>query len=268
VNGSGVSVIGLADVADSLNALETVVYGEPRDFTLFEALCKNYQGHDALLARLRNPDKTPRFGNGCDAADKNAIWLMGILHEATRCRRNYRRGYYHAGYWSMTNHAGFGRFLGATPNGRQAGESFASGLTPCSGVTPSLTPALCSLAKLPAECVPNGMAVNLKFTREAEMLANFVAVVASYFDLGADYGTGGMEIQFNVTSHRDFVDAVNDPSRYQQLLVRVSGYTAYFKDLNPQMQKEIIDRTEYQLSTGCAVKYPPFPLPTGGNHVS
>ena len=48
---------------------------------------------------------------------------------------------------------------------------------------------------------------------------------------------------------------------YLKLLVRVSGYTAYFKDLNPQMQKEIIDRTEYELSTGRAIPYDPIPLP-------
>ena len=272
LNGSGIAVIGLADVADSLNALETVVYGEPRDFTLYEALRREYQGYDALLARLRNPEKTPRFGNDADAADSNAIWLVRILHEATSGRRNYRGGCYHVGFWSMTNHAGFGRFIGATPNGRKGGENFASGLTPCSGVTPALTPALCSVAKLPVECVPNGMAVNLKFTPDdgdaQHMLDNFAAAVAGYFDLGADHGTGGMEIQFNVTSHRDFIAAVQDPSRYQELLVRVSGYTAYFKDLNPRMQKEIIDRTEYQLSSGRAVPYDPFPLPTGGNYGS
>jgi hypothetical protein len=50
------------------------------------------------------------------------------------------------------------------------------------------------------------------------------------------------------------------------LLVRVSGYTAYFKDLNPQMQKEIIDRTEYRLSSGDAVPYEPFALTKGADH--
>lgn len=270
LNGSGITIIGLADVADSLNALETVVYGtRPRDVSLFEALRKNYEGYDALLARLRNPQATPRFGNDSEASDANAVWILRTLHDAARVRKNYRGGYYHIGYWSMTNHAGFGRFIGATPNGRKAGENFSSGLTPCSGVTPTLTPALHSVARLPAECVTNGMAVNLKFTPDdgdrERMLDSFTAAAAGYFDLGAGQGTGGMEIQFNVTSHRDFVEAVRDPSRYQQLLVRVSGYTAYFKDLNPQMQKEIIDRTEYQLSTGRAVPYDPFPLPTGGD---
>jgi formate C-acetyltransferase len=167
----------------------------------------------------------------------------------------------------MTNHAGFGRFSGATPNGRRAYENFSSGITPCSGVTPSLTPALHSVASLPTESITNGVALNLKFTPNdgdpVRMLDNFVAFVKGYFDANGDQRAGGMEIQFNVTSRADFIAAVEDPSRYDELLVRVSGYTAYFKDLNPQMQKEIIERTEYRLSTGGAASYEPLPLVKG-----
>ena len=93
------------------------------------------------------------------------------------------------------------------------------------------------------------------------MLDNFVATVSGYFDDLGGEREGGMEIQFNVTNRAKFEDAVAHPEEYPELLVRVSGYTAYFKDLNPQMQKEIIDRTEYLLSTGRAVPYKPFPLP-------
>jgi formate C-acetyltransferase len=69
-----------------------------------------------------------------------------------------------------------------------------------------------------------------------------------------------MEIQFNITNREVFEDAVKNPDKYPELLVRVSGYTAYFKDLNPFMQKEIIDRTEYQLLQGKAIPYEPFSL--------
>jgi len=70
-----------------------------------------------------------------------------------------------------------------------------------------------------------------------------------------------MEIQFIIKDHSTLADAVKDPEAHSELLVRVSGYTAYFKDLNPQMQKEIIDRTEYCLSDGKMIPYDPFPLP-------
>ena len=113
------------------------------------------------------------------------------------------------------------------------------------------------------------MALNLKFTsppnkeNEEEMrdyLNRFVAYVKAYFDSNKGNGNGGIEIQFNITKHEDFVDAVKNPDKYPELLVRVSGYTAYFKDLNPYMQKEIIDRTEYQLLSGKSIPYDPFPL--------
>jgi pyruvate-formate lyase len=158
----------------------------------------------------------------------------------------------------MTNHAGFGRLSRATPNGRRDGENFTSGMTPVSGVTPWLTPALNSVASIPASLLGNGLAVNLKYTPDKnhrdKMLDDFVASVEGYFD-AAHGGTGGMEIQFNVTGHADFLDAVKNPQAHDQLLVRVSGYTAYFKDLTPQMQQEIIDRTEYDLATGQAVQF-------------
>lgn len=164
----------------------------------------------------------------------------------------------------MTNHAGFGRLTEALPNGRKAHENFTSGITPVSGVTLDLTRALNSVANQPAKFLSNGVALNLKYTPEDNnggMLNNFVATVEAYFDDLNGKRDGGMEIQFNITTHDTFVKAVRDPERYPELLVRVSGYTAYFKDLNPQMQKEIIDRTEYLLSAGRSNYYEPFPLP-------
>jgi len=272
LNASGIAVIGLADVADSLTAIETLVYQEGRiEFAGFlDALRHNYEGYEWLLTRLRDPQRTPRFGNDHPQADANAVWLIRMLDEAVKGRLNYRGGRYRVGYWTMTNHAGFGRLMGATPNGRKAGENFSSGLTPCSGVTPFLIPALRSVAKLPPEAITNGMALNLKFTPEEgdrdRMLESFAAAVKGYFEAADGQSAGGMEIQFNVTSHRRFLAALEAPSQFEQLLVRVSGYTAYFKDLNPQMQQEIIERTEYRLSTGEAVSYEPVPLAKGASH--
>ncbi len=82
------------------------------------------------------------------------------------------------------------------------------------------------------------------------MLDNFAATVKAFFS--GDHGTrdGGFEIQFNVVNRETFEDARKHPEKYPELLVRVSGYTAYFRDLNPQMQKEVMERTEYLLSSG------------------
>jgi formate C-acetyltransferase len=232
---------------------------------LIGALERNFEGDkddEALQLRLANQDKTPKYGNDRPMADKNVRRIVELLDETFGAIENYRGGKYRVGYWTMTNHAGFGRLMGALPNGRKAHENFTSGITPVSGVTPDLIKTLKSVADLPPECLSSGVALNLKFTPkdgdEKEMLKNFVAHVEAYF--GEAEEVGGMEIQFNVTTHDKFIDAVDHPEYYPELLVRVSGYTAYFKDLNPRMQKEIIDRTEYLLSAGKAVPYEPFKL--------
>ncbi len=105
-----------------------------------------------------NPSKTPRYGNDAPEADALAAKIVKMLDNSFRQKENYRGGKYRVGYWSMTIHAGFGRLTGSTPNGRKAGENFASGITPVSGATPHLTPALNSLAKLPAEALSSGVA--------------------------------------------------------------------------------------------------------------
>jgi pyruvate-formate lyase len=113
----------------------------------------------------------------------------------------------------------------------------------------------------------NGVALNFKYSPEPGseelMLKNFVASVEGYFS-GNGNNEGGMEIQFNIVNHDTFIEAMKDPDKHRELLVRVSGYTAYFKDLNPRMQKEIVDRTEYLLANGKSVDYPPVALPKEG----
>jgi formate C-acetyltransferase len=271
INSSGVTIIGLADVADSLSAVERVVF-EERSVSfaeLLKALRSDFSSYEALQRRLANPDKTPKYGNEDPAADANVAWLTELLDQIFDAHTNYRGGRYRVGYWTMTNHAGFGRLMQAMPNGRRARENFTSGITPVSGVTPYLTKALNSVARLPSRHMASGVALNLKYTPEdgdrGAMLDRFAATVEGYFDDREGQTDGGMEIQFNVTTHDTFVDAVAHPENYPELLVRVSGYTAYFRDLNPRMQKEIIDRTEYRLSSGRMVAFEPFPLGEEGN---
>jgi len=260
-NSSGVTIIGLADVADSLSAIERLVFGEPKvPFEeLIDAVKSDFTRHKALLARLANPKLCPTFGNEDPLADGNARWLVEVLDSAFSAYKNVRGGQYRVGYWTMTNHAGLGALTLAMPSGRRARQNFASGITPRSGTTPELLAALHSVASLPAASIGNGMALNLKFVPEAcdsasleRMVENFRSIVEGYFAPEND-NPGGMEIQFNVTSSDDLRHALKNPEELKTLLVRVSGYTAYFKDLPAEMQQEIITRTQYLLSTGHSV---------------
>ncbi len=259
INSSGVAVIGLADVADSLSAINEVVF-DPAPLPdervcfgqLLHALKEDFKGYESLYRRLKNAGKTPKFGNEDSNADENVKWLLSLLDGAFGNKVSYRLGHYRVGYWTLTTHTGFGRLMGATPNGRKSGEAFASGLTPVSGVTPWLTKTCNSVAHVAhrkSQCISNGMAFNVKFTPEGDkMLDRLINSVSGYFS------KGGMEIQFNIIPHMDLDRAMSHPEEYPDLLVRVSGYTAYFKDLGPEMQREIMNRTEFLAS-------PDKPLP-------
>jgi formate C-acetyltransferase len=266
INGSGIAIIGMADVTDSLSAIERWVFKGPDTMPfadLRKALDEDFPKEE-LRAKLGNPLKTPKYGTGEPAANANAKWLVETIDGLLEGRKNYRGGDYHAGYWTMTNHAGIGKFVGALPSGRKKAMNLASGITPVSGQADSLPAVLGAVASLPSKSITNGMAFNLKLLPDegdrAHMVGKMLAYVKGYFDDKND--DGGMEIQFNVTDHAKFVEVAKDPDNpaYRDLLVRVSGYTAYFKDLAPRMRAEIIDRTEYKLSTGTAVKYDPYPL--------
>jgi pyruvate formate-lyase/glycerol dehydratase family glycyl radical enzyme len=259
INSSGVSIIALADTADSLNVIRELCFNPAPDrriplSTMMEAISANFAGFDDLYARTK---KVPKYGNDNPGANENAQWLVTTLDAAFRGKNNYRGGKYRVGYWTMTIHAGLSAVTGALPNGRKDGENFASGITPVSGVATHLTSALNSAAMLPSRALSSGVALNIKFAPEQDekaMLDHFTPLIKGYFAEDKP-DPGGIEIQFNIMDHETFLDAMAHPENYPYLLVRVSGYTAYFRDLSPQMQKEIMERTEYDLSSGASHSY-------------
>jgi formate C-acetyltransferase len=152
----------------------------------------------------------------------------------------------------MTNHAGQGKLAGALPNGRRAGRVFASGITPVSQAASDLAACLLSVGSHDARLIPGGEAFNLKYPaiEGPEDLQRFTGAIEAYMR------AGGLQIQFNIMSYETLIDAKAHPERYPDLLVRVSGYSAYFRDLNDAMKDEIITRTAYDLGAGKAAPFP------------
>ncbi len=254
-NSSGATHIGFADVVDSLNAIEQAVFVDGR-YSFAELLAgvrSDFAGPtgEAMRLYLR---RTPRFGTEHPLARRNARNLVQHLFTRYQSFTNYRGGPYRPSYWTMTNHAGLGAVSGALPSGRRAGRVFASGITPVSGAAPALTACLNTVAELGGEQVPGGWALNIKYTPEADrtvMAARFADTIEAYFR------AGGHQVQFNIMTYEDLMDARDHPEKYPDLLVRVSGYSAYFNDLNERMQEELITRTQYDLTGGHAVPLPP-----------
>jgi pyruvate formate-lyase/glycerol dehydratase family glycyl radical enzyme len=256
-NSSGATIIGLSEVVDSVTAIQEFVYKNPGETinaaaaeSMIDAINANWKGFANLQALVKNSEE--KFGRDDPVKSKmakdNAVWLMGLIHDNFRPRENYRGGRYNAGYWTMTYHAGFGKITGALPSGRNDRESFASGITPVSGSAPELNPCLNFVGGLNHRQITNGQALNLKYYPPTTTLPDFAKTIETYFRMG------GLQVQFNIIDRetlnywKDYL--AKHPYEHPHLLVRVSGYTAYFEDLNPQMQQEIIDRAEYDLATG------------------
>lgn len=253
-NSSGATHIGFADTVDSLNAIEKIVFIERKcsiDELLY-ALKKDFRGYKRLQKYLIN--KTPKYGTEDPIAVKNSQRLIEFLYNLYQSKTNYRGGKYRPAYWTMTSHSGQGRLTGALPNGRKAEEPFASGITPVSGAARELTACLRTVGDLNSMCIPGGEALNLKFTsiENNEDIEKFADFVETYFRIG------GLQVQFNIMSYEMLLDAKKHPEKYPELMVRVSGYSAYFKDLNEKMKDELITRTEYNLRTGMAVPFKGF----------
>ncbi|MDD5640838.1 MAG: pyruvate formate lyase family protein, partial [Syntrophales bacterium] len=138
-NFSGAAMIGLADVVDSVTAIQE--FGFPHNGNamakMIAAIESDWgEGYRDLYAKVKN--SSHKYGTDSPLAKDNAKWLMEFLHNTFQSKEHYRGGKYTVGYWTMTNHAGFGMLTGALPNGRRKGESFASGITPVSGSAPVL----------------------------------------------------------------------------------------------------------------------------------
>jgi formate C-acetyltransferase len=262
-NSSGATHIAFADVCDSLNAVEDAVYLNKR-VTLAqmkEAVEKNFEGYEELHAYIKN--KVPKYGmddsqEAHPIAVKNSQRLIRFLYDFYQSHTNYRGGKYRPAFWTMTNHAGLGKIGKALPSGRKAHEVFSSGITPASQCAKDLTGAYMSVAKLDSKYIPGGVALNMKYTPEPKptnkkrdsTLKHFTDMVEGYFK------SGGMQVQYNIQTYETLIDAQKHPEKYPELIVRVSGYSAYFKDLNEHMKHELITRTQYDLDTGKAVPLP------------
>jgi len=245
-NSSGVALIGLADVVDSLVAVKKLVYEQKRvDFpTLLDALKKDFQGYETLHARIEN--KIPKFGSGDPETLAMAQGMMDHLYDMYRGFPHYRGGHYTTGYWSMSNHVAFGVLSGALPSGRRKNKPFTPGITPAPETRDTLLQNIQTVASLDPLKMPNNIAFNVKVVPDPndtpeEALDTMTAYAKTYLE------NGGMQMQFNVISTETLRDAMEHPENHRNLMVRISGYNAYFVELNQDLQEELVCRAEHSL---------------------
>jgi len=235
--------VGLGTMTDAMTAVKYHVF-DRRTCTmeaLLRALKDDFQGNERLRQMLLN--RTPRYGNDNDYADKVMSELFDAYFDAVDGRKNLRGGRYHINLLPTTVHIYFGSVLGATPDGRKSAQPVSEGVSPVQGADrKGPTAVLKSVAKMD-HFRTGGTLLNQKFTPQLlesdEDLDKFVGLIRTYFRLG------GHHIQFNVVDSATLRAAQEDPDEYRHLIVRVAGYSDYFCDLSQALQDEIIARTEH-----------------------
>lgn len=244
-NLSGIQMIQVANLADSLAAIKQLIYDEGRveKGEMLDALKHDFEGYEFLRAMCLN--KVPKYGNDVDWVDGMGTKWAEYFKNRLRTFTNYRGGPYHTGMYTVSAHVPMGENVGATPDGRHAKEPLADGgMSPVYGRdVKGPTAVLKSVSKLDKNLTTNGGLLNMKFLPEffknEAGIDKFAKFLRSFVDLEIPH------IQFNVVRKEDLIAAKKNPEQYRGLTVRVAGYTAYFTELADELQNEIIARTSY-----------------------
>ncbi|GAB4364129.1 MAG: glycyl radical protein [Calditrichia bacterium] len=244
-NSSYIQGVGMGTITDSLSAIKYHVFDQ-RDLTmedLLSALKNNFEDREELRQMLL--ERTPKYGNDDDYADDLLREVFEAFFVSVDGRPNTKGGHFRINLLPTTVHVYFGSKLGATPDGRQARTPISEGISPVQGADKrGPTAVLKSAAKID-HLRTGGTLLNQKFTPQvlaSESAENkLVDLIRTYFKMD------GHHIQFNVVTAETLRKAQKEPEKYRDLIVRVAGYSDYFVDLTPELQEEIIRRTEQML---------------------
>ena len=243
-NTTGAANIGLADIVDSLMAVKKLVFDERKvGFReLNDAVDSGFKKAAKVQALVQN--KVPLFGSGDPEAAAMANRVASLIHGIYASHRNYRGGRYTSGFWSMSQHTAYGNLSGTLPSGRLAGKPFTPGLTPEPHASRNYLDFISAVAGLDPVNMDNNMAFNVKLAPSpSDSRDKIVSTMAGYVKTYCSLG--GMQMQFNVVDSRMLKDAMAHPEDYRDLIVRISGYNAYFVALSRAQQLELIGRAEY-----------------------
>jgi len=234
---------GLAIVADSFAAVEQRVEKEGKISwaKLFEVLDNNFEGIEGLRIKtlLKNG---PRFGQGGTRADELARELAAEFTETVRMESNESIKYvFIPGFFSWANTLQFGQAVGATPDGRAKGSPISHGANPFPGFSDDATSllqarAIASVQPGYGNTAPMQWEVDISFIDKDKQTTFLETIILTHFDMG------GTLINVNVVDKNKIYEAHKNPMLYPELVVRVTGFTAYFSMLTPEFRQLVIDR--------------------------
>lgn len=224
-------IAGLSIVADSLSAIKY-------------ARVKPIKGDTGLVEDFEIEGDFPKYGNNDDRVDSIAHDIVSRFMNHVRSNRTYRNAKPTQSVLTITSNVVYGKKTGNTPDGRRAGEPFAPGANPMHGRdTSGALASLLSVAKLPYEDSEDGISYTMSLVpnalgnEDSDKVNNMVGLLDGYF------GARGHHINVNVLNRELLLDAMDNPEKYPQLTVRVSGYAVNFNKLTKEQQRDVISRT-------------------------
>lgn len=227
-------ISGLSVLADSLSAIKYAKVTPIKD-------------ERGLIVDFETEGDFPKYGNDDDRADEIATWITEFFYAELCKTKTYRNAKHTLSILTITSNVVYGKKTGATPDGRKAGEPFAPGANPMHGRdAEGALASLNSVAKLCYDCCQDGISNTFSITPETlgvdenDRIVKLVAVLDGYFMQNAHH------LNVNVLNRQKLIDAMNDPTLYPSLTIRVSGYAVNFNKLTRDKQLEVISRTFHE----------------------
>lgn len=240
------SFVGIGNLADSLFAIKSLVF-DTHELTMAEykqMLDADFEGYEEQRLRILN--RLPKYGNDSDEVD--SIFDIFTRFIAEECRKHtpiYQNAHLIPSVFCWVMHERFGSQTGASPDGRKTGFPLGDGSGPCQGREQNgPTASILSSTKWSHKEFIGGVAVNMKFSKKQmspDAIDNILELIKIYLS------RGGFELQINVVDRETLLQARQTPENYQDLVVRIGGYSDYFVKLSPQMQEEILLRTAHTI---------------------
>ena len=227
-------ISGFSVLADSLSAIKYAKVTPVKD-------------ERGLIVDFKTEGDFPKYGNDDDRVDEIAAWIARFFYEEL-CKTPCYRGAKHTlSILTITSNVVYGSKTGATPDGRKKGEAFAPGANPMHGRdAEGALSSLNSVAKICYDCCMDGISNTFSITPAALgpddecRISNLVQVLDGYFVQNAHH------LNVNVLNRQKLIDAMENPSLYPSLTIRVSGYAVNFNKLSKDKQLEVISRTFHE----------------------